>query len=77
MQAHIGNENPNYAQLFNRMTCLRGTHHNHGKHVLAVGQAALTENEAGSERLFLVLYSGDDDRNQIWYDLNERAEFNS
>lgn len=37
----------------------------------------LTKSASDTERLFLVVYSGEDERNQIWYDLNQQVEFSS
>ena len=37
----------------------------------------LTKGASGTDRLYLILYSGDDDPNLLWFDLNEQSEFTS
>jgi len=56
---------------------LRGKYKQSGKHVIAVGTAMLTTGSIGTERLLLIVYTGDNDRNLLWFDLNEQTEFTS
>lgn len=78
IQAHIGNDNPDYAQLFNQLAGLRRMSRIAGNRVIAAGNPMLTNGgPSASNRLFLTVYSGDNEKNITWFDLKEQAEITS
>jgi hypothetical protein len=77
IHAHIESGNPDYPSLLLAPTLLQGKHHRNGKRVTAIGKAALTTAANGKKRLFLIVYTGDDDQSILFYDLNQLAEFSS
>lgn len=68
---------PDYVALFRQLTSLKGKHRKSGNRVTAVGTAMLTRGSTGKDRLFLVVYSGEDDQNILFFDINEQAEFST
>src|ERR1700677_3047629 len=77
IHAHLENGNPDYAALFRGMTLLKGKYRQTGKRVTAIGTAMLTKGSKDQERLFLIVYTGENDQNILFFDLNQQAEFNT
>ena len=71
IQGHIEGGNPDYVELFKLMSTLKGHHHEDGSRHIAVGTSKLS-----NEGLFLVIYSGDKEKNLLFFDLSEQKEFN-
>jgi hypothetical protein len=71
------NGNPDYSALFREMTILKGKYRQSGKRVTAIGAAMLTKGSKDQDRLVLIVYTGDNDRNVLLFDLNQQAEFNA
>lgn len=71
IHGHLENGVPNYTTLFRSMASLKGHHHEEGKRQVAVGTARITGND-----LFLVVYSGDKEKNLLFFDLEQQKEFN-
>jgi hypothetical protein len=77
IHAHLEVGNPDYAALFKAMTILGGKYRQNGKRVTAIGAAMLTKGSNDQERLSLIVYTGDNDQNILFFDLNQQAEFNA
>jgi hypothetical protein len=77
IHAHLESGNPDYLVLFRGLTGLQGKHRKHGKRVTAIGTAMLTKGATDQDRLLLIIYTGDDDQNVLFFDLNAQTEFNA
>jgi hypothetical protein len=71
IHGHLEDGVPDYNKLFRSMISLKGHHHEEGKRQVAIGTARLTGND-----LFLVVYSGDKEKNLLFFDLEQQQEFN-
>jgi hypothetical protein len=70
MHGHLEVGNPDYAELFKLMSSLKGHHHEEGLRQIAIGTA-----KTHPKGLFLVLYSGDKEKNLLFFDVGEQKEF--
>lgn len=77
IHAHLEVGNPDYVALFRQMTILNGKYRQNGKRVTAIGAAMLTKGSNNQDRLSLIVYTGDNDQNILFFDLNQQAEFNA
>lgn len=75
IHAHIGESNPDYANLIRELAAIKGKYRKSGKRILAIGTVKLTRAAHESVRLFLIVYSGDYEQNILLFDLNQQAEF--
>src|SRR5580704_11138777 len=77
IHAHLEVGNPDYTALFRGMTILSGKFRQNGRRVTAIGSAMLTKGSNNQDRLSLIVYTGDNDQNILFFDLNQQAEFSA
>lgn len=77
IHGHLEKGNPDYVSLFRKLTILKGKHRQSGKRVTAIGTAMLSKGSKDQERLLLIVYTGDNDQNILFFDLNQQSEFNA
>jgi len=77
IHGHLEDGNPDYVALFGAMTILRGKYRQNGKRVTAIGSASLTRGANDQERLALIVYTGDNDKNILFFDVTQQAEFST
>jgi hypothetical protein len=77
IHAHLEGGNPDYATLFRQLISLKGRYRKSGRRFVAVGTAMLTRGSTDQDRLLLIVYTGEDDQNILFFDVNQQAEFNT
>jgi hypothetical protein len=77
IHGHLPTGTPDYTNLFRALTQLKGRYKREGGRVIAIGAAYLTHGAGGSDRLSMIVYTGDADKSVLYFDLNQQAEFSS
>lgn len=77
IHGHLADGTPDYHEIARRIVGLKGRVRKDGNRLIVIGAAMLTSGNQSGERVSFVAYSGDADRNVLFYDLNQLTEFSS
>jgi hypothetical protein len=77
IHGHLADSTPDYREIARRIVELKGRVRKDGNRLIVIGSAMMLSGASSSERVSFVTYSGDADRNVLFYDLNRLSEFSS
>jgi hypothetical protein len=77
IHGHLADGTPDYHEIARRIVQLKGRVRKDGNRLIVIGSAMLISGNSSVERVSFVTYSGDADRNVLFYDLNQLTEFSS
>jgi hypothetical protein len=77
IHGHLGEGTPDYREIARKIVSLSGQIHRDGSRVVAIGTTMLVSGVDSTQRAWFVAYSGDVDRNVLFFDLNRFTETSS